>query len=254
MSLINLEYQQSHQIAIITLNRPEVHHAINEEMMSLLENIMDQIEQREETRVIIVTATGKESFCAGGDLHYFAGLKTRKQAEEMSLRMQAILDRLWSGKCTVIAAINGQALGGGCEILTACHFRIAVNSAKFSFRHAANGVITGWGGGLRLFNILGHKALHLLLTAETIDAKLASYYGFIDAMVEEGALSPAATALATKIVENSPAAIEAFLELYRRLGKHSEESLRQFETATFADLWVGEDFRTWLQEYLKPKD
>jgi enoyl-CoA hydratase len=254
MSLINLEYLSNYQIAIITLNRPAVHHAINEEMMDLIENILDQIEKRKETRVIIVTASGKESFCAGGDLNYFAGLKTRKQAEEMSLRMQAILDRLWSGKRTVIAAINGQALGGGCEILTACHFRNAVNSARFSFRHVANGVITGWGGGLRLFSILGHKALHLLLTAETIDAKLASYYGFIDAMVEEGASLPAATALASKIVENSPSAIEAFLELYRRFGRDSEESVKKFETDTFADLWVGEDFRTWLQEYLKSND
>jgi len=68
MSLINLEYQSNHQIAIITLNRPEVHHAINEEMMSLLENSMDQIEQRKETPVIILTASGNESFCAGGDV------------------------------------------------------------------------------------------------------------------------------------------------------------------------------------------
>jgi enoyl-CoA hydratase/carnithine racemase len=254
MPLINLEYQTGDQIAIITFNRPEKHHAFNEEMMSLLEAHLDLIEQKRETRVIILTASGKESFCAGGDLKYFSGLKTREQALKMSLRMQATLDRLWSGNRVVIAAINGQALGGGCEILTACHFRIAVNSARFSFRHAENGVITGWGGGLQLFRILGHKALHLLLTAETIDAKLASYYGFIDAMVEEGALLPAATALATKIVENSTSAIEAFLELYRRTASDNDESIRQFESDTFADLWVGEDFRTWLGAYLKSKD
>ena len=254
MTLINLEYQTNYQIAIIILNRPEKHHALNEEMMNLLEDLLDRIEQKSETRVIIFTASGKESFCAGGDLNYFAGLKTREQAKEMSLRMQNILDRLWSGRRVVIAAINGQALGGGCEILTACHFRIAVNSALFSFRHAANGVITGWGGGLRLFKILGHKALHLLLTAETIDAKIASNYGFVDALVEEEALLPAATALATKIIQNSPSAIEAFLELYRRSYTETEESVRQFETGKFTDLWVGEDFRKWLQDYLKSQD
>jgi enoyl-CoA hydratase/carnithine racemase len=153
----------------------------------------------------------------------------------------------------VIAAVNGQALGGGCEILTACHFRIAVNSARFSFRHAANGVITGWGGGWRLFKILGHRALHLLLTSETIDTKLASYYGFIDAMVEEGELQAAAIALATKILENSPSAVKAFLDLYRRTTRDDDESVRKYETETFAGLWTGEDFQKWLENYFRTK-
>jgi enoyl-CoA hydratase len=251
MPHILLDYHSQHQIAVITLNRPGAHHAINEEMMTRLEEMLDEIESSSEVRVVILTASGLTSFCAGGDLKYFVHLKTSQQARNMSLRMQSILKRFWSGKRVVIAAINGQAFGGGCEILTACHFRIASNNAQFSFRQAANGVITGWGGGLRLFKILGHKALHLLLTADKVDARVALQYGFVDTVVEAVALLPAAMALASKIIQNSDAAVKAFLDLYRRSQIDAEESVIEFETEAFADLWVREDFQGWLKEYFK---
>lgn len=253
MPHILLDYHSQNHIAVITLNRPEVHHAISEEMMTRLEEILDEIEGQPEVRVIILTASGETSFCAGGDLNYFMHLKTRQQARNMSLRMQSILNRIWSGERVVIAAINGQVFGGGCEILTACHFRIASSNARFSFRQAANGVITGWGGGLRLFRILGHKGLHLLLTADNVDARLALQYGFVDTIVEIKALLPAAMALASRIIQNSADAVKIFLDLYRRSHIDTEESLVEFETEAFTDLWVGKDFQKWINEYFNKK-
>ena len=251
---ILLDYHSQNQIAVITLNRPEVHHAINDDMMTRLEEILDEIKDHPEVRVIILTASGSTSFCAGGDLKYFSHLKTHQQAREMSLRMQAILNRFWSGKQVVIAAVNGQALGGGCEVLTACHFRITSNQAQFSFRQAANGVITGWGGGVRLFKMLGHRALHLLLTADKIEAKVALQYGLVDAVVEASAVFPAALALGSKISQNSDAAVEAFLDLYRRSLIDSEKSLIQFEAEAFVKLWMGADFQSWLKEYFQKEN
>ena len=124
-----LTFQIENKTALISLNRPQVHNVVNEEMMEEFESVLKKIEKNKEIYCIILTGTGKESFCAGGDLKYFATLKTREVGKEMSMRMQNILNRLWNGNKPVIAAINGQALGGGCEILTACHFRIAASNA-----------------------------------------------------------------------------------------------------------------------------
>jgi enoyl-CoA hydratase len=252
MSNILLEYQNQQKIALIYLNRPDVHHAIDDHTMKELEVTVDQVYAKESVRVIILTATGTETFCAGGDLHYFAGLKTGAQAAKMSNHMQKILDRLWSGDRVVIVAINGQALGGGCEIVTACHFRIAAENARFSFRQAANGIITGWGGGGRLFALLGRsRALRVLLLAEAMDAKQAEDLGLVDRVVANQYLLREALALAEKICEVPAGAVKAFLQLYRKYDRTVWQEVNQLETQLFSELWVEEDFQRWLREFLE---
>src|ERR1700730_11411863 len=138
-------FEAASDIGVIRLNRPGVHNALNELAIEALEAVLERVETDPQIRALIITGTGSKTFCAGGDLQYFDTLDTREKGIEMSRRMQALLDRLWSGRKVVIAAINGQALGGGCEILTACHFRIAASTASFAYLQAANGLITGWG-------------------------------------------------------------------------------------------------------------
>ncbi len=238
--------------AIVTLDRPDVHNAVNAETMSAFEECLDEIELNPEIRIIILAGAGAKTFCAGGDLKYFATLNSREACLEMSHRMQAILDRLYVGKRVVIAAINGQALGGGCEILTACHLRIAASHATFSFRQAPNGIITGWGGGRRLMKLLGKsQALRLLLSGEKIDVNEALRIGLVDQIAKPEMLMTTVEALAENIIRNSLAAVEAFLELSQRFDENSPESLRQFETETFADLWMGENFREFLLRYIE---
>src|SRR5687767_9181629 len=135
-------FEATDATGIVRLNRPKAHNAINESVIDVLESVFDRVEADPQLRALIITGTKENSFCAGGDLHYFATLDTREKGIEMSRRMQKLLDRLWSGQKPVIVAINGQALGGGCEIITACHFRIAASTASFSYRQAANGLIT----------------------------------------------------------------------------------------------------------------
>ncbi len=173
-----VEFDTRGRVATIRLNRPAVHNAIDEAVMRGLEEIIDELERAADTTVIVLTARGTESFCSGGDIKYFATLDTREKVVAMSIRMQRILNRLSSGPRAVIAAINGRALGGGCEILTACHFRIAASTATFRFVQAANGITTGWGGGARLFQLVGRaNALSLLLTADPFDAPHALRIG-----------------------------------------------------------------------------
>lgn len=249
-SVVQCSYFPGH--ALIRLNRPAVHNAINEEAMDRLEEILDELEKRAEIVSVILTGSGEATFCAGGDLRYFRTLRTREQALRMSRRMQAILERFYHGRRVCIAAVNGQAYGGGCEILTACHFRIAVPDAQFSFRQAANGVITGWGGGVRLFRLLGRsRALRLLTTSETIDTATAVQMGLVDQVVPRDALLGTAAELARRIAANPAPAVRGYLELLRTLDEQGAAAAAEVETNKFADLWVEDDFQSWLAKFFK---
>jgi enoyl-CoA hydratase/carnithine racemase len=239
------------EVGIICLNRPDVHNVVNEAVMAELESILEQLDSNPAIRLLIVTGAGSETFCAGGDLKYFATLKTREQGLHMSKRMQAILNQFWAGPRVVIAAVNGQALGGGGEILTACHFRMAASTATFAFRQAANGIITGWGGGIRLFRLVGRtQALRLLLTAERIDAAEALRIGLVDRIVPPEKLMDESLTLARTIGRHSPDPIRAFLELARLVDGGDLDAAVQRETELFGDCWVSEDFRQIVSDFL----
>ncbi|MCB0306818.1 MAG: enoyl-CoA hydratase/isomerase family protein [Calditrichaeota bacterium] len=247
-----VELQIDNQIARITLNRPEVHNAVDVQVMAALEKILSKIEADENIRAIILTGSGDETFCAGGDIRYFATLDTREACLAMSRRMQAILERFSKGSRPVIAAVNGNAFGGGCEMLTACHIRIAATHATFSFRQAPNGIITGWGGGRRLLHQIGRSAaLRLFLSGEIIDGAVALRIGLIDQLVTPEMLLDACRALAQQIAANSRNAVRGFLELAAQLDQRDQEAVAHFETERFADLWMGPDFRRFVNRFLQ---
>lgn len=248
MSSSLVEFETQDQIGILRFNRPEVHNAVNRQVMDELESILETLDPT--TRCLIVTGTGGETFCAGGDLRYFASLRSREDVLEMSSRMQSILERLNRGTRVVIAAINGQALGGGCEILTACHYRIAAENARFSFRQAKNGITTGWGGGERLLRQLGRsRALDLLLTSRTVSAHEGLQLGLIDRVVATEVLEKESLALATAICENSKASVEAFLELSHCFETRSRHDTLSLETQRFADGWTSKTFTDLLSRF-----
>lgn len=249
MSSEAVEFELRDRVGILRLNRPAVHHAVDEAVMSGLETVLDDLERRPEIRSLILTAAGTETFCAGGDLGYFATLTSREAGLAMSRRMQTLLDRFDSRRFFTIAAVNGRALGGGCEILTACHFRIAAANASFSYRQAPNGVITGWGGGARLFRLVGRpQALRLLLTAERIDAAEALRIGLVDRVVPAAELLEEALKLAGSVAQQPADAVRAFLELASRFSDGDREAVIR-EAESFADLWLGNDFRAVLSRF-----
>ena len=243
-------FESTDGAGIVRLNRPDVHNAINEVVMQTLESVFDRVEADPKIRALIITGTGSKSFCAGGDLQYFATLDTREKGIEMSRRMQVLLDRLWSGQKPAIAAINGQALGGGCELLTACHFRIAASNANFVYRQAENGLITGWGGGMRLFQLVGRThALKLLLTGDSIDAAEALRIGLIDQIEEPQKLLKASVSFAKKISRHSAALVAAILELARLHLKGDIERAIERETELFGDRWTSEEFKQAIKAF-----
>ncbi len=238
-------------VAVLRLNRPAVHNAINVEVMLGLEEALDRLDQRDEVRVVILTGAGERSFCAGADLNEIARRPNRGDGEAMSRRMKGILGRLADGARPVIAAVNGNTLGGGCEVLLACHLRIAVASARFSFRHAAMGVVTGWGGTARAISLLGSgQAVRLLLTAETLNAQEALRVGLVDALVDASdGLMDEAMRLAGSICANAESSVASFLELVRTYEREGREAADRRETELFGQCWVGEHFRRRVSEW-----
>ncbi len=243
-------FEATDATGVVRLNRPEVHNAINEPVIDTLELVFDRVEADPQLRALIITGTGSKSFCAGGDLHYFATLDTREKGIEMSRRMQKLLDRLWSGQKPVIAVINGTTLGGGCEIITACHFRIAASTASFSYRQASNGLITGWGGSARLFHLVGRtQALKLLLTGESIDAAAAQQIGLVDQIEEPRNLLEAALAFAKKISKHSPGVVATILELAKLHYQCDIDMAIERETELFGDRWTSDEFRQAIKAF-----
>lgn len=233
--------------AVVRLARPEVHNAIDGAVAERLEASVETLEANG-VRAVIVTGTGERTFCAGGDLGYFATLEASDGAA-MSRRMQTVLDRLAHGR-VMIAALNGDVIGGGCELAVACHLRIAAAGVRFMFRPVAMGLITGWGGGRRLFRLLGRSAaLRLLLLAETIDADEALRLGLVDRVVPRERLMDEASSWAERIAAQPPSAVRSILELDHAIASAGDGTVAELETRLFGELWSGGDFRRVLEEW-----
>lgn len=156
--------------------------------------------------------------------------------------MKEVTDRLAGFPWPVIAAVNGLAVGGGCETAVACDFRIASESAKLGYRQVALGVISGWGGGPRLVHLLGKgRALRLMTTGDLLSANEALAIGLVDEVVSPDQVMPSALALARRIAENPPLAVRAFKRLVQMTVRVPLEAALEFETKLFGPVWVSED-------------
>ena len=238
----NVLYVEDGGVGIVTVNRPEVHNALNMETIQELRELCLQLEAEDRLRVMILTGAGDKTFLSGGDLKEFQHLKTLEEARHMVSTMKEVTDRLAGFPWPVIAAVNGLAVGGGCETAVACDFRIASESAKLGYRQVALGVISGWGGGPRLVHLLGKgRALRLMTTGDLLSANEALAIGLVDEVVSPDQVMPSALALARRIAENPPLAVRAFKRLVQMTVRVPLEAALEFETKLFGPVWVSED-------------
>ncbi|MDM5295562.1 enoyl-CoA hydratase/isomerase family protein [Peribacillus simplex] len=171
----------------ILINRPEKRNAVNYQLMDELKSILSKAAHDDEVKLLVLTGAGSEAFCSGGDLSEFQDLHTEEEAFTMLSKMGEILYTLAVFPKPTFALINGSAVGGGCEIATACDFRLAKSGAKLGFVQGTLGITTGWGGAsLLLEKIPEQKALKLLLDAKIHKAEEAKEFGFVDEIVGEG--------------------------------------------------------------------
>jgi enoyl-CoA hydratase len=212
MDFENLIVERDGSVAIVTVNRPRVLNALNSQTIDELRRAMLELQRDAQVRAIVLTGAGEKSFVAGADINELA-VQSPTSGREHALAGQHVLDVIENLGKPVIAAINGFALGGGCELAMACSFRLASENAKLGQPEAKLGIMPGYGGTQRLPRLVGKGlANQLILTGEMITAQEALRIGLVNEVVPLGELIPRAEAIAAKIVANAPLAVQYCLE------------------------------------------
>lgn len=200
------------RIATVTMNRPEKMNALNVEAKRDLRGLFSSIRVDPSVDVVILTGAGEKAFVAGADIREFIDL-TRQGGKEFSAAGQGVFDMIENLGKPVISAVNGYALGGGCELALACHFRLASEKAKFGHPEVTLGIIPGFGGTQRLARIIGTgRALELMLTGEIIDANEAYRIGLVNKVYPSEELLSRAMETARLITRNAQIAVRFALK------------------------------------------
>ena len=212
MAYENLLYEKKDSIAYITFNRPKVLNALNRKTVEELRDALLDARDDNAVRVLILTGAGEKSFVAGADIGELAQ-RTAVDGKEFSLFGQSVFHLLETLGKPSICAINGFALGGGCEMALACTMRLASENAKLGQPEVKLGIIPGYGGTQRLPRLVGKGiAMQLLLTGEMITAQEAHRIGLVNEVVPAGQLIARAETIAQAIIKNAPLAIQYCLE------------------------------------------
>ncbi|MSO20452.1 MAG: enoyl-CoA hydratase [Acidobacteria bacterium] len=208
----NLSIERRDQVALVTINRPKVLNALNALTIDELARCFTTLKTDADVSVVILTGAGERAFVAGADIRELAQY-TPEQAKACALKGQALCDKIEKLGKPTIAAINGLALGGGCEIALACTLRIASQTARLGQPEVKLGIIPGYGGTQRLPRLVGRgRALELILTGEQLSAEDALRWGLVNRVVPPDQLIAAALELAARIVANSPRAVSLAME------------------------------------------
>lgn len=194
-------------IFTVTINRPDKLNALNMDVMNDLDAVMDEVKNNPQIKSVILTGSGQKSFVAGADISEFVGL-SGEEGKALAKKGQDIFFKIENSSKPVVAAVNGFALGGGCELAMACHFRIASENAKFGQPEVNLGLIPGYGGTQRLVHLLGKgRAMELLMSAGMIDAQTALQYGLVNYVVPQDELLNKAKSILDSINTKAPLAV-----------------------------------------------
>lgn len=244
-------YVDRQGIAVLRVNRPQSRNALNWAAQQRFADLVNNVAQDPVIRVLIITGVGERAFVSGGDLKELVHHPERAAGERLNRVMTDALATLTILPVPVIATINGDAFGGGCEIVTACDLRIATEQARFSFAHVKNGLTTGWGGGSRLSHLIGQSlALELLLTARLFDAEEAMRLGLLHRIVPvQEDLLESAIDWATELIALPRAALAATKALAYAANYMSPAELNQYAAAQFVDLWETADHKEALAAF-----
>jgi enoyl-CoA hydratase len=201
-------FRKEGKVAYITINREKALNALNSNVMRRLEQIVSELENEDEILVLVITGAGKKSFVAGADINEIKEAGSKRT--ELIKKGQEILSRLRNSNKVVIAAVNGFALGGGCELAMACDIRIASENAKFGFPEVKLGLMPGYGGTQLLSRLAGiGRAKYVIFSGEMLTAIEAFQFGLVEKVVSSDALMEEVDTIAKKISANGPFAVKA---------------------------------------------
>ena len=249
----NLLYETNDHLARITFNRPKVLNALNRQTVGELGDCLDRAHDDADVRALILTGAGEKAFVAGADINELVQ-RTPVDGKDFSLFGQEIFHRLETLGKPSIAAINGFALGGGCELALACSIRIASRNARLGQPEVKLGILPGYGGSQRLARLCGKGVAHeLILTGEMISAEEALRIGLVNRVVESAELLPAAEMIARKIVVNAPLAIKFAMEAVERGTEMPQEEGLFLEATLFGLCCATEDMREGTRAFLEKR-
>ncbi|MGY4310716.1 enoyl-CoA hydratase-related protein [Bradyrhizobium sp. JR3.5] len=252
-SLANVLYEKNGSIAYVTINRPKVLNALNTPTWSDLKVAFEDAKADASVHGVILTGAGDKAFVAGADISELAHVDAY-DAEESSRFGQGVLELIENLGKPVIAAINGFALGGGCETAMACTIRIAVEHAKFGQPEVKLGLLPGGGGTQRLPRLVGKgRALQLILTGETISAQEAYRIGLINEVVPAASLIDRAEAILKQIMANAPIAVKFSLEAANRGMDTSQAEGFALEASYFGICAATEDKKEGTAAFLEKR-
>jgi enoyl-CoA hydratase len=246
-------YERIAGLAIIRLNRPENLNALTSEIFAALRERLNQLQIDESLRVLILTGSGDKAFCAGIDIGALVD-RPESEARKISKRGQNVCAQLENFPVPVVAAVNGIAAGGGCELALACHLRIASSSATFSLPETKLGLIPGYGGTQRLSREFGHgRAIEMMLTGKSIGAEQAMEIGLVNRIVPISELMSEVVSLGKEIETLSPLAIRACMKAVNFGSELPLDEGLALETELFASLFATDDVREGTRAFLEKR-
>jgi enoyl-CoA hydratase len=253
MAYENILFEKKDAIAYITFNRPKVLNALNRKTVEELRDALVDARDDSSVRVLILTGAGEKSFVAGADISELAQ-RTPVDGKDFSLFGQGVFHLLETLGKPSICAINGFALGGGCELALSCSIRLASKTAKLGQPEVKLGIIPGYGGTQRLARLCGKGVVHeLCLSGEMISAEEAQRIGLVNHIYEPAELLPAAEALAKKIIANAPLAVKYTMEAIERGVEMPLEEGLFLEATLFGLACATEDMREGTKAFLEKR-
>jgi enoyl-CoA hydratase len=224
-------------VATLAIDRPQARNALNLATMRSLGQALDQVESAR-ARVLVIRGAGDRAFCAGGDLKELEHMRSADQAAQMARTMRTTLDRLNQVRMPVIAAVNGDALGGGAELALACDFRVAAEHARIGFPQVTLGLIPAWGAPERLASLVGRaRALSIMLSGKALSAEEAIRMGLVEEVAPSDRFDTRVAELAQGIAAAPPAAVAGI--------KRSVDSVRPQRNPELAEAAIAAFARTW---------
>jgi len=253
MNYENLLYDKRERVAVITINRPKRLNALNRKTMEELNDAVGQVVADDSVRVAVLTGAGDKAFVAGADINELAVL-TPVEGRDYGLFGQSVLDRIENAPKPFIAAINGFALGGGCELALACHLRLAGENAHLGQPEVKLGLIPGYGGTQRLARLVGKgRALQLVLSGEHITAEEAKRIGLVNEVVPPPDVLDTAVSWGKTIAANAPLAIRFALEAVNHGLEMSLAEGLYLEATLFSLCCTTEDMKEGTKAFLEKR-
>ena len=249
----SLLVEREDAVAVVTINRPKLLNALNSQTVRELRSAMEQLQQDAAVHAIVLTGAGEKSFVAGADINELAVL-TPAQGKEHARAGQAVFDFIEHLGKPVIAAINGFALGGGCELAMACTLRIAADSARFGQPEINLGLIPGYAGSQRLPRLVGKGiALEILLTGDMVAASRAYEIGLVNRVVPAADLLSEAKKMAHALATKAPLATRYIIEAVNRGAEMPQAEAQFLEAALFGLVAASEDMKEGTRAFLEKR-